>query len=97
VHLVGGVVGSLLLAFFAEDAYGGLLASGDAELLLNQIIAVVSTLVFSFVLTFVIAKVIDVTMGLRVAPEDELIGLDSALHAETAYNLADSGGVGRLH
>jgi Amt family ammonium transporter len=96
VHLVGGVVGSLLLAFFAEDAYGGLFASGDAELLLNQIIAVVSTLVFSFVLTSVIAKVIDVTMGLRVTPEDELIGLDSTQHAETAYNLVDSGGVSRL-
>ena len=96
VHLVGGVVGSLLLAFFAEDAYGGLFASGDTELLVNQIIAVVSTLVFSFVLTFVIAKVIDVTMGLRVTPDDELIGLDSTQHAETAYNLVDSGGVSRL-
>ena len=96
VHLVGGVVGSLLLAFFAEDAYGGLFASGDAELLVNQIIAVVSTLVFSFVLTFVIAKVIDVTMGLRVTPEDELIGLDSTQHAESAYNLVDSGGISRL-
>ena len=46
---------------------------------------------FSFVVTFVIAKVIDVTMGLRVSPEDELIGLDTTQHAETAYNLVDSG------
>ena len=51
---------------------------------------------FSFVLTLVIAKVIDLTMGLRVTPEDELIGLDSTQHAETAYNLVDSGGVSRL-
>jgi Amt family ammonium transporter len=96
VHLVGGVIGSILLAFFATDAYGGLFATGDTELLVNQIIAVVVTLVFSFVLTFVIAKVIDMTMGLRVDPEDELVGLDSTQHAETAYNLVDSGVGGRF-
>jgi len=54
-----------------------------------------STLVFSFVLTFAIAKIIDVTMGLRVTPDDEVIGLDSTQHAETAYNLVDAGG--RMH
>src|SRR6476659_7529747 len=95
---VSGAVAGLVAITPCAGFVSGMspIASGDTELLVNQIIAVVSTLVFSFVLTFVIAKVIDVTMGLRVPPEDELIGLDSTQHAETAYNLVDSGGVSRL-
>ena len=48
--------------------------------------AVGATLVFSFVVSFVIAKVIDVTIGLRVDEEDEIEGLDLSQHAETAYS-----------
>ena len=96
VHLVGGIVGSVLLAFFAEESFGGLFASGDTELLVNQLIAVGSTIGYSFVLSFLIAKVIDVTVGLRVSEEDEVVGLDTTQHAETAYNLVESGSIGRL-
>ncbi len=96
VHLVGGIVGSMLLAFFAEESFGGLFASGDTELLVNQLIAVGSTIGYSFVLSFLIAKVIDVTVGLRVSEEDEVVGLDTTQHAETAYNLVESGSIGRL-
>jgi Amt family ammonium transporter len=96
VHLVGGIVGSVLLAFFADESFGGLFASGDTELLVNQLIAVGSTIGYSFVLSFLIAKVIDATVGLRVSEEDEVVGLDTTQHAETAYNLVESGSIGRL-
>jgi Amt family ammonium transporter len=96
VHLVGGIIGSLLLGFFAEERYGGLFATGDAALLGNQLVAVVATLVFSFVLSLAIAKVIDMTLGLRVSAEDEAVGLDTTQHAESAYNLVESGSIGRL-
>jgi Amt family ammonium transporter len=96
VHLVGGIVGSILLAFFATEQFGGVFATGEGELLVNQIIAVVATLVYSGVLSFIIAKVIDATMGVRVDAEDEVVGLDTTQHAETAYNLVESGSIGRL-
>ncbi len=88
VHLVGGVVGSLLLGFFADEALGGLLFGGGGELLLDQLVAVGATILFSFVLSFVIAKVVDVTVGLRVDEADEVEGLDLSQHAETAYSSA---------
>ena len=91
VHLIGGIIGSLLLGLFADkSATGigadGLFFGGGTELLVNQVIAVVSTLVFSTVVTFVIAKAIDLTMGLRVDDEAEDVGLDLSQHAENAYS-----------
>jgi Amt family ammonium transporter len=91
VHLVGGLVGTILLGFFADSAINpavaneGLFLGGGADLLIDQIVAAAATLAFSFVVTLIIGKVIDVTMGLRVdeAAEDE--GLDISQHAETAY------------
>jgi Amt family ammonium transporter len=92
VHLVGGLLGSILLGLFADSAINGAVANegvflgGGADLLVDQIVASVVTLVFSFVASFIIAKAIDVTMGLRIddAAEDE--GLDLSQHAETAYS-----------
>ncbi len=55
VHLVGGIVGSVLLAYFAEESFGGLFASGDTGLLGNQLIAVGATIGYSLVLSFLIA------------------------------------------
>jgi Amt family ammonium transporter len=91
VHLVGGLVGTVLLGFFADSAINpavaneGVFLGGGADLLIDQIVAAAATLAFSFVVTLIIGKVIDVTMGLRVdeAAEDE--GLDISQHAETAY------------
>jgi ammonium transporter, Amt family len=91
VHLVGGLVGSLLLGFFADSAINGVVTNegvflgGGADLLVDQIVASVVTLAFSFVASLIIGKVIDLTIGLRVdeAAEDE--GLDLSQHAETAY------------
>lgn len=92
VHLVGGLVGSILLGFFADPAINAAVANpgvfidgGGSDLLVDQIVASVVTLAYSFVASLILAKVIDVTMGLRVDDAQEDTGLDLALHAETAY------------
>jgi Amt family ammonium transporter len=87
VHMVGGIVGGLLLGFFADARIGGHdgLFFGEAGLVLSQAIAIGSVLIFSFVVTYAIAKALDMTIGLRVSEEDELVGLDQTQHAETAY------------
>ena len=90
VHLVGGLVGSLLLGLFADTAINGLGADGlffggGASLLGKQAVASVATFVFSFVVTYVVAKILNATIGIRVSPENELVGLDQSQHAETAY------------
>ncbi|MXQ63498.1 ammonium transporter [Actinomadura rayongensis] len=91
VHMVGGIIGALLIGFLGSTAVNpagakGLFAGGGLDLLGKQAIAVVATLVYSFVVTFIIAKVIDLTMGFRIDAEDEISGIDSAAHAETAYD-----------
>jgi Amt family ammonium transporter len=92
VHLMGGIIGSLLLGFFADkgvNALGadGVFFGGGAELLGKQLLAVGVTLAYSFVVSLVLAKVIDATMGLRVPPDQEAEGLDVSQHSETAYSL----------
>ncbi|HEX8770663.1 MAG TPA: ammonium transporter [Acidimicrobiales bacterium] len=92
VHLMGGIIGSLLLGFFADkdvNALGGdgVFFGGGAELLGKQLLAVGVTLAYSFVVSFILAKVIDATMGLRVPPDQEAEGLDVSQHSETAYSL----------
>jgi len=88
IHGVGGLVGGLLLAFFADARIGGTdgVLFGDAGLLWTQIIAMGSVMIYSFAVTYGIAKVLDNTMGLRVDPEAETVGLDQTEHVETAYN-----------
>ena len=90
VHLVGGLVGALLLGFFADKKVNSLGADGwffggGADLLGKQALASVATLAFSFVVTYIVAVVINKTIGIRVSTEDELVGLDQSQHAETAY------------
>ena len=88
VHCVGGVVGALLTGIFA---YGPLSATeatpdgspGSVSQLITQVIAVAFTLAYSGLLSAVILKVIDATVGLRVTEEAERDGLDLALHGET--------------
>ncbi|MBI2706586.1 MAG: ammonium transporter [Actinobacteria bacterium] len=90
VHLVGGLLGSLLLGVFASKVYNPAgadgLIEGDLTLLKNQAIASISVLVFSFVVSLIIAKVIDLLMHARVDETDEEIGLDLSQHAEAAYS-----------
>jgi Amt family ammonium transporter len=73
-----------------------LLLGGGTELLLDQLVASVVVLAFSFGATLIIGKVIDVAIGLRVAPEDEAAGLDLSQHAESAYNFGDVASMGRI-
>jgi len=96
VHLVGGIVGSLLLGLFADKvvnpasiAHEGVFNGGGWELMGDQIIAVVATIVWSGVLTFVIVSVLNLVMpgGVRVSETDEETGLDLTQHAEVGYSL----------
>ncbi|MGE3961110.1 MAG: ammonium transporter [Dehalococcoidia bacterium] len=87
VHLVGGIIGSLLLGILAEEAYGGV--AGSVEQFGRQALSVVIALVYSFVVTFVIAKALDAVMGIRASEEDERRGLDLALHEEQSYVIVE--------
>nr|WP_082114471.1 ammonium transporter [Lentzea aerocolonigenes] len=90
VHLVGGLVGTLLIGFFGTTSVNsagadGLFYGGGFSLLGKQAIAAFAVLAFSFVLTFVIAFVVNKTVGFRVDEEAEVAGIDEAEHAESAY------------
>ncbi|MDH6237699.1 ammonium transporter [Cryobacterium sp. CG_9.6] len=87
IHLVGGLIGTLYLGFFANGT--GLFMGGDGTQLLVQAIAAFSVLIYSFVLAFVIAFIIEKTIGFRVKNEDEIAGIDSVMHGEEGYVLAD--------
>ncbi len=92
IHMFGGVIGGVLIGFFADS---GAIAGevfingvffGGGELLANQIISIVAVMAYSFVATYIIAIVLHRTIGIRASAEDESVGLDQSLHAETAYN-----------
>ena len=88
VHAVGGIVGAILTGAFAAPALGGFGTVEDIPAQLwVQFKGVAFTAVYTAVLTFVILKVIDLVMGLRVSDEEETIGLDLAQHNERGYNL----------
>jgi Amt family ammonium transporter len=98
VHFVGGLVGSVLIGFFANpsffaapDAEGlpfmeGIFYGGSAELLFEQLLANLAAVVWSFAITFGIMVALKKTIGVRVDAETESTGLDLALHSETAYH-----------
>ncbi|MCH1404484.1 MAG: ammonium transporter [Candidatus Nanopelagicales bacterium] len=99
IHLVGGLVGTLALGFLASDlveegGQNGLLYGGDLNLLIVQIIAAAGVMVYSFILAGIIALALKATTGIRSDEEDEVNGIDVAEHAETAYELGDSGAGG---
>jgi Amt family ammonium transporter len=98
VHLVGGLVGTLLIGFLATEAapagVNGLLYGGGAEQLGKQAIGAFAVLFYSLILTFIIGYLIKVTMGFRVSEDVEVGGVDLEEHAESAYELGDSGGGG---
>ncbi len=90
VHLVGGIMGALLLGLFSDTkinsfGFDGWLMGGGSGLMVDQIVAISATFAFSFIITWVVAQVLDKTIGIRVSAEDELVGLDQSLHAESAY------------
>ncbi len=97
VHLVGGLTGTILIGFFAHVGDGvngtwyldgsknGLLYGGGANQLVTQIIVALFAVVFSGVMTTIIALAIKAAMGLRATEEAEVGGIDLAVHGETAY------------
>jgi Amt family ammonium transporter len=93
VHGVGGTVGALLTGVFATKMINSAGADGWAFGNLKQLgiqaIGVGATIVYAAVITFVLAKVLDLIMGLRVRVEEEAIGLDNTQHKESAYTLID--------
>ena len=89
VHGVGGITGSLLTGVFAASSLGGLgLADGVSitDQVAVQALAVVVTIIWSAGFSYVILKIIDMTIGLRVTTEEEIEGLDIVLHEETGYH-----------
>ncbi len=87
VHLVGGIVGSILLGVLADADIGGV--AGGFDQLLRQAASVVIAVVYSFVVSYVLLRIIKATIGLRVTEEEERRGLDLSLHDEQAYVLSD--------
>ncbi|GAB3703559.1 ammonium transporter [Mariniluteicoccus flavus] len=96
VHLVGGLVGTLAIGFLATEsapaAVNGLFYGGGVDQLWRQAVGAVAVLAYSFVVTAVIAKVLDLVMGLRVTADAETDGVDTREHAESAYDLTPLGG-----
>ena len=88
VHGVGGFIGAILTGVFAAEAFGGSgLDNGIGSQLGLQFIGAAATIAYSGVLTFILAKALDATMGLRVTAEEESEGLDLALHDERGFSL----------
>jgi Amt family ammonium transporter len=91
VHLVGGVIGTLLIGFLASEGMpskvNGLFYGGGFDQLWRQAVAAGAVMVYSFTIAFIIAFAIKKTMGIRVAAEDEETGIDAKLHRDAAYEL----------
>ncbi|MET9052605.1 ammonium transporter [Streptomyces bacillaris] len=96
VHLVGGIIGSVLVGFFAtggvQSDAAGLFYGGGVEQLGKQIVGVVAVLAYSLVVSGLIALVLHKTIGMRVSEDDEISGIDQVEHAETAYDFSGTGG-----
>src|SRR6476646_9605213 len=102
VHLVGGLIGTLLIGFLATkgsptgaaglDVNEGLFYGGGGTQLLAQLEGALSVMIFSFVVTYLIGLALHKTIGFRVTPEEETSGIDLAQHAETGYDFGSFGG-----
>ncbi|MBO1335925.1 ammonium transporter [Streptomyces sp. VRA16 Mangrove soil] len=97
VHLVGGVVGSLLIGFFAtgggqSDAAGLFYGDHTLDQFWKQCAGVGGVLAYSLIASAILAFLIDKTMGMRVSEDDEVTGIDQTEHAETAYDFSGAGG-----
>jgi Amt family ammonium transporter len=96
VHLVGGIVGSLLIGLFAtgkgQSDVAGLFYGGGLDQLWKQAAGVFGVLAYSLVASAVLALLIHKTIGMRVEEDQEISGIDQAEHAETAYDFSGVGG-----
>ncbi len=94
VHLVGGVLGALLIGFLGDSGVGGadgLFYGGGFTLLGKQALAVLTTVAYSFIVTLILAYVINFFWKMTMTQDEQLEGMDTVLHNETAY---ESGGLG---
>ena len=91
VHGIGGIVGAILTGIFCAEALGGQgFGDGHSSIggqLVAQLIAVIFTIVYCGVLSFIILKIVDAIIGLRVSEEEENQGLDISLHDEQGYGM----------
>jgi Amt family ammonium transporter len=98
VHLVGGIVGTLSIGFFASSsapaAVDGLFYGGGVDQLWRQAVAAAAVLVYSFTLAALIGLALHKTMGFRVDQDAEVSGIDIEEHAETSYDLGSFGNGG---
>ena len=89
VHAIGGIIGAILTGVFAAESLGGAgFASGITSMMTQvqvQIVSVVVTITYTALISYILLKVIDVIIGLRVDEEQEVEGLDMALHDERGY------------
>ena len=85
IHGIGGLYGALITGVLATVGATGL-ASGNLSQFITQVVAVAAAGAYAFIVTLVIAFILDKTIGLRVEKEDEIMGLDQTQHSETAYN-----------
>ena len=89
VHGIGGIWGALATGIFAVEAIGGTagLLEGNGAQMAEQFIAVIATLIYSFIVSVIILKVLDVIpgLGLRASEQEEDAGLDISLHGERGY------------
>ena len=93
VHGFGGIVGMIAIGLIGTKSVNelgadGLFLSGTPHQLGRQVIAILATAAFSFIATFIIATAIQKTMGFRVRRDVELEGLDTSIHAESAYDIS---------
>ena len=88
VHLVGGIVGTVMIGFVGVEV--GLFNGGGSEQLVKQLIGAGAVLAYSFIATLIIGKIVDATIGFRISGDQEVAGIDLAVHAERAYELSDN-------
>jgi Amt family ammonium transporter len=98
VHLVGGLVGTILIGLFATEeapaGVDGLFYGGGFDQLWRQVVGALAVLAVSFIATYVIGTVIQKTIGFRITEEDEITGIDNVVHAESGYDFASLGSSG---
>ncbi|HMK15409.1 MAG TPA: ammonium transporter, partial [Methanomicrobiales archaeon] len=84
IHGMGGLWGAIATGIFATAAVNGAtgLLSGNVHQFIVQVIAVVSSLAYAFIVSYILARVVDATLGLRVTEEEEYVGLDISQHGE---------------
>jgi Amt family ammonium transporter len=101
VHMVGGIIGCLLIGFFATTEVNslgkdGLFYGGSIDVLRIQAIGAGAVMAYSFGVTVILALILKYTVKLRVSKDEEQAGIDLAVHAESAYEFGESGGGGVL-